>query len=108
MNINNYDDLFRHYGHQIVVVTYGDKTTDIDKHVNVSLECETCNEVLIDFNKEEHYCENCVKRFQDEDVKIQWPDIPGLGERCEPGGEVPSGECPNCGALVYKFNFNKN
>lgn len=30
-----------------------------------------------------------------------FPDIPDLLQRVEPGGEVPSGECPKCGALCY-------
>jgi len=30
-----------------------------------------------------------------------FPDIPDLCQRIEPGGEVPSGECPECGALCY-------
>lgn len=30
-----------------------------------------------------------------------FPDIPFLAERLEPGGTVPDGECPSCGALVY-------
>ena len=30
-----------------------------------------------------------------------FPDIPDLIQRIEPGGEVPSGECPECGALCY-------
>lgn len=49
-------------------------------------------------------CDNCDKEFKVEgDTALQhvFPDIPGLLERLEPGGEVPSAECPNCGALVY-------
>jgi hypothetical protein len=30
-----------------------------------------------------------------------FPDIPDLIQRIEPGGEVPSVECPKCGALCY-------
>jgi hypothetical protein len=30
-----------------------------------------------------------------------FPDIPDLLVRVEPGGTVPAGECPTCGALVY-------
>lgn len=31
----------------------------------------------------------------------RFPDIPGLLSRVEPGGIVPAGECPGCGALCY-------
>lgn len=46
-----------------------------------------------------HVCGNCDKSFN---------DIPGLSqvhylaERLTPGNEVPSGECPECGALCYR------
>ncbi|MCV7247671.1 hypothetical protein H7J07_05460 [Mycobacterium koreense] len=36
---------------------------------------------------------------RDEDA-LTWP-IPDLDERLEPGGVVPAGECPSCGALAY-------
>jgi len=32
---------------------------------------------------------------------IIFPNIPDFMERIEPGGTVPSGECPQCGALCY-------
>lgn len=38
-------DLEPHIGHKIVITTYGDPA------VNVSLECTTCHEVLVDFDK---------------------------------------------------------
>lgn len=28
-------------------------------------------------------------------------DTPDLGQRLDPGDEVPAGECAHCGALVY-------
>jgi hypothetical protein len=45
----------------------------------------------------EHECDNCGK---------VWPadklgGIEDLTQRIEPGGVVPSGECPECGALCY-------
>ncbi len=46
MGISNYKELKEHIGHEIVCVGYG---KDIK---NVAIECETCNEVLIDFDKE--------------------------------------------------------
>jgi hypothetical protein len=48
MGVNSYDDLKRHVGHNVVVVTYG-KGKDIR---NVACECEDCNEVLIDYDKD--------------------------------------------------------
>jgi len=38
-----YEDLILHVGHKIVITTYED--------INVAIECETCNEVLLDFDK---------------------------------------------------------
>ena len=46
MIINNYEELSTHYGHSLEVVMYGEG-------VNVSLECEDCNEVLLDYDKGE-------------------------------------------------------
>ena len=39
-------DLLRHVGHKISCVSYGLGNTVL----NVSLECDTCNEVLFDFD----------------------------------------------------------
>jgi DNA-directed RNA polymerase subunit RPC12/RpoP len=47
-------------------------------------------------------CGNCGKVFSSEsELACVVADIPNLFERIEPGGEVPNGECPDCGALVY-------
>ena len=45
MPINSFDDLIRHRGHKIGCVTYGTPER------NVAVECEDCNEVLLDFDK---------------------------------------------------------
>ena len=45
MPINNFDDLIRHRGHNIQCVTYGTPER------NVAVECEDCNEVLLNFDK---------------------------------------------------------
>lgn len=47
MGAYDFKDLKRHVGHRIECVTYGNPP------VNVAVECVTCNEVLIDFDKEE-------------------------------------------------------
>ena len=44
-----YDELRHHQGHRIVCVGYG-RPEDADRPVNMAIECETCGEVLIDFN----------------------------------------------------------
>ena len=44
---NGYDDLRKHIGHQIACVCYGADSQD--PH-NIAIECETCHEVIIDFN----------------------------------------------------------
>lgn len=40
----NYEELKKHIGHSIAIVSYGDND-------NIALECEDCNEVLMDFDK---------------------------------------------------------
>ncbi|MEI8198047.1 MAG: hypothetical protein WCI73_19305 [Phycisphaerae bacterium] len=42
-------------------------------------------------------CDNCPWIGRMREVN----PIHNLGERIEPGGEVPAGECPQCGALAY-------
>ena len=46
-----------------------------------------------------HRCDNCDEVFDADDLK----DIENMLQRIEPGGMVPSGECPDpeCGALCY-------
>jgi len=44
-----------------------------------------------------HRCANCNGVFGAEELK----DIKDIFQRIEPGGVVPSGECPKCGALCY-------
>ena len=46
---NNYEELKDHVGHKIVCVAYGDQKDP----ANVAIECETDNEVLLDFDKPE-------------------------------------------------------
>ena len=43
MSVSNFKELMAHIGHEIVCVTYDGE--------NVSLECEDCCEVLLDFDK---------------------------------------------------------
>lgn len=44
MGAYNYQDLVRHIGHRIVCIQYGDGD-------NVAVKCETCSEVLVDFDR---------------------------------------------------------
>ena len=44
-----------------------------------------------------HKCDNCEEVWHGTALK----DIEDLSERIEPGGVVPSGECPVCQALCY-------
>ena len=47
-------------------------------------------------------CDNCNNRYdREEQLRHVFPDIPDLLARLDPGGVVPAGECPACGALVY-------
>lgn len=43
MSVANYSDLAAHYGHEVCVVIYGGQ--------NAAVECETCGEVLLDFDQ---------------------------------------------------------
>lgn len=48
-------------------------------------------------------CDGCGRRFAaTEELDRVFPDIPDLVNRLDAGGIVPSGECPMCGALVYR------
>ena len=47
-----------------------------------------------------HLCDNCGKTFVEKKLK----EIKDLLQRVEPGRIVPSGECPECGALCYPEN----
>ena len=47
MSVQNYTELSEHYGHSLGVTIYGDQ-------VNIAIECEDCNEVLLDFDNEEN------------------------------------------------------
>lgn len=42
---NGFEELRRHIGHSVVVVSYGDT-----EPWNVAIECESCGEVLLDFD----------------------------------------------------------
>jgi hypothetical protein len=44
MSVNNYNDLLTHFGHDIECVVYGDND-------NVAIECITCGEVLMDYDR---------------------------------------------------------
>lgn len=41
--MDNYADLMAHYGHSIVVANYANR--------NAAIECETCSQVLVDYEK---------------------------------------------------------
>lgn len=42
-------------------------------------------------------CDDCGKRWPDSKLR----EVDKLFERVDPGGVMPSGECPECGALCY-------
>lgn len=44
----DYKELLNHYGHDVVVVIYGDP----DDPENVAVECKDCYQVLTDFDRE--------------------------------------------------------
>lgn len=50
MSADSYEELRKHIGHEVAVVCYGQEGEDPE---NVAIECETCNEVLLSYDKEE-------------------------------------------------------
>ena len=46
-------------------------------------------------------CNNCGWRGAEAEIGVPLKDCKGLGERLNPGSEVPVGECPDCGCLAY-------
>ena len=48
-----------------------------------------------------HKCGNCQSVFHDTHPCVGIDKIKHLTQRIDPGGVVPSGDCPECGALIY-------
>lgn len=51
MSVSKFDELLEHVGHKIVCTAYTSENKE--EIVNVAIECEDCNEVIIDYDKEE-------------------------------------------------------
>lgn len=49
--------------------------------------------------EELHQCQNCERTFTADQLR----EIQDFHERVAPGEEVPSGECPDCGALCHEL-----
>lgn len=49
MSAQNFEDLLQHYGHMLVLARYTDNEGDV---AAVAVECEDCNEVLLDYDNE--------------------------------------------------------
>ena len=62
MSAFNYDELKRHVGHTITCVTYGEGQ-------NVAIECEDCNEVLLDYDKDE------TEKINIEEIKAKLKEL---------------------------------
>lgn len=65
MGADSFKELIRHIGHNIVCVTYNGDTLDDIR--NVALECEDCNEVLLDYDAIP-FCKVCKEYFEDDDL----------------------------------------
>ena len=48
-------------------------------------------------------CENCGTTLRDDECRTL-SETRDIALRLDSGGEVPAGECPRCGALVYSQN----
>ena len=57
MSVNNFEELRIHVGHKIVCVHYGNPPHYFDDKQsiteNVAIEVETCNQLIMDLDKEE-------------------------------------------------------
>lgn len=47
-----------------------------------------------------YVCDNCGRTSKN--VERDLISAPDLGARLDPGSVVPDGECPTCGAFVYR------
>lgn len=47
MSVHSFEDLCAHLGHEIEIATYGQAEPE-----NVAIECMTCGEVLLDFDRD--------------------------------------------------------
>jgi hypothetical protein len=52
MAVHDYEQLKQHVGHEIHVVHYGSDYEYEGDLANAAVECWTCHEVLLDFDKE--------------------------------------------------------
>jgi hypothetical protein len=57
-----------------------------------------CHEDCPACAQDNHVCDDCGKSFAEEELD----QIKHLTQRVDPGGPMPSGECPCCGALCYQ------
>ena len=73
MGVTNFEELKRHIGHKIVCVSYGGEKFEREPW-NISIECEDCGEVLLDFDRS--VCALCGKVM--EKHEWEWGD----GEEC--------------------------
>lgn len=79
--INSYEDLKRHLGHDVQVVSYGAEKDDEGNPTapaNVAIECEDCMEILVSYDKA--FCVHCSDKFELDDA----------------------GKCSNCGQYPEK------
>lgn len=94
MAVSRYADLILHLGHKVACVGYGepDPATawryGVEKVVeNVAIECETCNEVLMDFDRptvSPHECDH----IGTERIHMR------------PSGSIDYVDCARCGELL--------
>jgi len=79
------------------------KLLDEIRRLNIPAKVKAELAMLASWAKNPMYiCDNCGGRYPATNkLKHVFPDIPDLPQRLDPGGTVPAGECPACGALVY-------
>ena len=63
MGAHSFEDLEAHIGHDIVCARYGDD----EQTLNVAIECETCGEVLVDYDQPDPRLQRLIDRIENDD-----------------------------------------
>lgn len=101
MGVMDANDLGRHLGHEICIVEYG---SDRGQTANLSVECETCCDVLLDADNPEYWGKDNVEEAYKERYKTIEPHVEHDVEvaRNKDGGY--SIRCNTCGCDLLSYS----
>ncbi len=54
MSVRTREEAFEHYGHDVVLAAYFDRSGHMARPISVTIECNVCGEVLVAFEDLEH------------------------------------------------------